>query len=190
MTELTLEEISKAIKLTKTRMAHQCHMVSLAIVQAKLFGPSRVARGSCLGVGGQHSWVIIGDDCYNTSAKIVDATLWSYDSSVKDVWYGSYEDGLHKPHGAGSIFDWGRPSSDGGEPIELDVPISQEAQAFLDLLGPLDYRGWSQLAHAPVGDWPAKEILSAMDQTKRLRAIIPIDILGMATDRNPSGLYM
>lgn len=39
-------------------------------------------------------------------------------------------------------------------------------------------------------NWPAAEIIAAIDDTKALSALVPIDILGMLTDRNPSGLYL
>ena len=42
---------------------------------------------------------------------------------------------------------------------------------------------------APVEDWPAGEIFAAMDDTEGLKALVPIDKLGMLTDRNPGGLY-
>jgi hypothetical protein len=38
--------------------------------------------------------------------------------------------------------------------------------------------------------WPSSEIIAAMDDTDELRALVPIDILGMVTDRNPGGLYL
>ena len=38
-------------------------------------------------------------------------------------------------------------------------------------------------------DWPAGPILTAMAETRGLKALIPIDILGMNTDLNPGGLY-
>jgi hypothetical protein len=52
-----------------------------------------------------------------------------------------------------------------------------------------DRQGWSVLAHAPVGGWPAGEIIDAMCESG-LDAVIPIDIVGMVTDRNPQGLYL
>ncbi len=57
------------------------------------------------------------------------------------------------------------------------------------MLGPLDRRGWATLAHAPVEGWPAGEILGAMCDSG-MEAVVPIDIIGMLTDRNPSGLYL
>ena len=60
---------------------------------------------------------------------------------------------------------------------------------FLNLLGPLDKNGWITLAHAPVERWPAGEIIDAMCESG-LEGYVPIDIVGMTTDRNPSGLYL
>jgi hypothetical protein len=175
------------------RWALQCHAASLLVVKSGVVGQARVARGSCTGVGGQHSWVVLGGDCYDDNAVIVDPTLWSYDDSVTGVWVGTYRDGKHTPHGKGNIFQWGRPNPAApGEEMELTParPWSRQAQAFLDLLGPLDKRGWIMLAHAPVEGWPAGEILAAIANTPGLEGGVPIDLLGMVTDLNPQGLYL
>jgi hypothetical protein len=170
--------------------AAQCHAASLQLVRSGVLGPSRVARGSCRGVGGQHSWVVLGDDCYHPLAKIVDPTLWSYDKTVSGIWVGT-ANVRHQPHGAGSIWNWGRPDAASEEPLELtpDRPWSPEASAFLDLLGPLDQRGWVMLAHAPVEGWPAGEVIEAMVNSG-LGGYVPVDIIGMVTELNPNGLYL
>jgi hypothetical protein len=187
------------------RWAHQCHAASVHILPA--IPPElkpRVARGTCSGVGGQHSWVILGGDCYDTQGLVIDPTLWSYNPDVSGVWYGR---GRHRPHGAGSIWEWGRPpraDETGEEPLELtpSKPWSAEARGFLEMLGPLGLRGWIALAHAPVEGWPAGEIVDALCNTRdprvsgeqktntTLGGYVPIDIIGMTTDRNPSGLYL
>lgn len=46
------------------------------------------------------------------------------------------------------------------------------------------------LANLPVGDWPAAEILGQIADHPDLGHHIPIDVLGMVTDHNPSGLYL
>jgi len=173
--------------------AHQCHAASLKLVRdGKPLGARRVARGGCKGVGGQHSWVVLSDDCYDDRAVIIDPTLWSYDASVTGVWVGTYRDGRHVPHGKGFIWDWGRPERAGGPVVKLTParPFSSAALGFLDLLGPLDRDGWVTLAHAPVEGWPSDEILAAIENTPGLTGRVPIDILGMATDLNPKGLYL
>lgn len=174
-----------------TSWAWQCHGASSALVHSGVLGRSRVARGACRGVVSQHSWVVLGDDCYDDAARIVDPTLWSYDVSVKGVWVGSYRDGRHRPFGKGSIFAWGRPNEARGEVVELTPrkSWSTQAQMFLRLLGPLDADGWRQLAHAPVEGWPAGEIIDAMCESG-FEEFVPIDIVGMTTDRNPGGLYL
>lgn len=190
---LDVAAVEKILGVSFKHTAQRCHEVSLAVVKAGILpGPARVARGTCVGVGGQHSWIVAGTDCYAPDAEIYDPTLWSYDSSVTGVWHGSARDGRHFPYGAGDIFAYGKPISGGGPIIDLTptVPLSGEAELFLDLLGPLDRAGWSTLAHAPVGGWPAAEIIAAMADTPGLKVIIPIDILGMLTDRNPNGLYL
>jgi hypothetical protein len=178
--------------------AAQCHAASLKVVQAASFR-ARVARGTCAGVGGQHSWIVVGDDCYDRGATIIDPTLWSYDASVEGIWVGTMGDGRHEPFGMGSIWQWGRPHRAVGPRVRLTptAPFSERAERFLDMLGPLDVDGWALLAHAPVQGWPAGEILDAMCETPHptipnvtLGGRIPIDIVGMATTRNPAGLYL
>lgn len=167
--------------------SHKCHQASLAIVRAGV--GTRVARGACAKVTGQHSWVVVGDDCYDNAATIIDPTLWSYDESVNGIWVGTYESGRHTPHGTGSIWSYGKPMPGKGPIVILTpkTPLSRTASAFLGLIGPLDRAGWMALANSPIGGWPAAEILAAIDDT--MPAVVPIDILGMVTDRNPGGLY-
>lgn len=190
--ELTRPEVAELIGVPFAEWRGNCHGVSLAIVQRGLAGPdARVARGFCAGVRSQHSWIAASGDCYDRDAPIVDPTLWCHRDDVRGIWYGTLADGLHVPHGAGSIWEAGRPRPASEEPIALEprVPLSPEALSFLALLGPLDRRGWMALANLPVGGWPAGEILAAMDDTPALSAVVPIDRIGMLTDRNPGGLY-
>lgn len=170
---------------------HNCHGASLALVNAGL--ATRVARGWCEGVLGQHSWAVIGNDCYDRRATIIDPTLWSYTDKVDGIYIGTAVKHQHTPHGSGLIWDWGRPRRGIGPVVLLTPkqPLSIVAEDFIALLGPLDRYGWSVLANqAPVQGWPAGEIFSAMDDTKELAAVVPIDKLGMLTDRNPNGLYL
>lgn len=173
-------------------VSKQCHAASLALVKAGV--AKRVARGTCLGVGGQHSWAVVGNDCYDDDAVIIDPTLWSYDPGVKGIWIGTMGGELrHKPHGYGNIWSWGQPKAGDGEPIVLTpkARLSKEAKHFIELLGPLDRHGWQVLAtHAPVQGWPAGEILAAIEDTEPLKCVVPIDRIGMLTDRNPGGLYL
>lgn len=190
LTERDVEEITGK-PFTETR--HNCHAVSLAIVRSGRVPGARVARGVCRGVFAQHSWVVVGDDCYAPDARIIDPTLWSYDDSVTGVWHGSAADGRHTPHGGhGDIWSWGRPQRGKGDVIELTptFELSRDAELFLELLGPLDRKGWAILTSAPVGGWPAVEILAAMHDTPQVSALVPIDLIGMLTDRNPGGLYL
>jgi hypothetical protein len=172
------------------KWSHQCHAASVALVRAGV--GDRVARGMCPGVGGQHSWVVMGENVYDREALIIDPTLWSYRDDVTGIYVGTAAEYGHRPHGAGSIWDWGRPVRQGGPVISLTptFELSRSAERFLEMLGPLDMRGWQTLANAPVEDWPASEIYAAMDDTPDLSALVPIDRLGMLTDRNPGGLYM
>lgn len=171
--------------------ARDCHSVSLEIVRSGLFKQARVARGACLGVGGQHSWVSLGDP-YDDLAPLLDATLWSYDPTKPVLWKGTMADGLHQPKGYGWVYDGRRPRPGGGPEIQLAAAatLSAEAQEWLTRFGPLDIAGWAQVASLPVGGWPAREIIEAMLDTPGLGALVPIDIAGMLTDRNPGGLYL
>lgn len=168
-----------------------CHSASIRLVKA--LGTGRVARGFCKGVPGQHSWVVMSLNCYDPKSLIIDPTLWSYDKNIKGIWSGTIQDGKHRPHGIGSIWNYGRPPYPKGEEIALTpkIPLSANTLYFLDLVGPLDREGWDFLAaHCPVEDWPAAEIIAAIEDTKALSALVPIDRIGMLTDRNPGGLYL
>jgi hypothetical protein len=176
----------------------RCHAASVALMRSGRFGTCRVARGWCEGVPGQHSWLVLGDDCYANKAVVVDPTLWSYDQTVEGVWVGK-ANVRHRPHGAGSIWAWGRPNDPTGPVVKLTPrePFSPPALAFLEMLGPLDEAGWIALAHAPVEGWPAGEIIDALCETphptipdQTFEAYVPIDIVGMVTARNPKGLYL
>lgn len=199
MTMLTVGPIPSYSKLVAAmgdlaRWKQNCHAASLHLIRSGVLGKmrARVARGWAQKVSSQHSWVVIGPDCYAQDATIIDPTLWSYRRDVKGIWIGSLQDGIHKPHGLGSIWTWGRVIPMTTEFIKLKPksPLSEAAKDFLKLLGPLDRAGWQMLASlAPVEGWPAGEILAAMDDTPALTALVPIDKLGMLTDRNPGNMY-
>lgn len=172
--------------------AYNCHAASIALVKKGI--GTRVARGTTPGVAGQHSWVVFGDDCYAKDARVIDPTLWSYVSPDDPpfIWEGVASDRPHRPHGHGSIWEWGRPDYPTGDIIELPLsdPFAPDAERFLAILGPLDMNGWRQLAHAPVEGWPSGKIFAAMAAVPEIAQWIPIDILGMVTDLNPGGLYL
>ncbi len=190
--------IMKAIDAIRPidQWAKKCHQASIALLETGHLPTGRVARGWHKRVPGQHSWVTLGSP-YDAGVTIVDPTLWSYCPDMHtDVWVVHHGGGgQYTPHGSGSIWKYGKPTWQGGKTICLHdkTGLSGDALEFLSMLEqehPLDYEGWSQLAHAPVGDWPAKEIIAAMYDTEGLQALIPIDIVGMVTDRNPGGLYL
>lgn len=191
---ITAKRVEQALGIEFKDTEHRCHEISLAMVRSGILPPARVARGWCKGVIGQHSWIVVGKDPYRPGLPIIDCTLWSYDDSITDVWVGVTRErgGRHLPHGGnGDIWSAGRPVSGGGAPIALtpSEPLSVAAKAFLGMFGPLDRQGWATLANSPVRGWPAAEIIAAMDDTEELKVLVPIDILGMLTDRNPGELY-
>lgn len=167
-----------------TGWQNRCHEISLALLRTGEFGRGRIARGSAEGIGGQHSWIVLGDDVYNDAAVVVDPTI---DPHKIVVDYAACL--TNTPKGAGSIWAWGKPWAHSARYVELAVPVSPEAEVFLDKIGSLDLLGWMQLADAPVEDWPAAEIVAAMLQTPELKAAVPIDVAGHLTDTNPGGLY-
>ena len=199
--DLSVEIAEEILGSPRADWARNCHAVSLALVRSRAVGietgadgspACRVARGSAPRVAGQHSWVVFSHDCYDPQAMVLDLTLWSYDPTAPLIYRGRAEERPHIPHGSGSIYTAGRPSSHGGEPIALTPtqPLSTPAKTFLEILGPLDMHGWRELASAPVHGWPAHELTTAMCQTDRLRSLVPIDLAGMRTDLNPAGLYL
>lgn len=181
-----------------SQWSHSCHAASLALVRSGLIDECRVARGACMGVGGQHSWVVEGMDVYDEEATIVDLTWWSYDDSRSPLTIVRNDMTTHRPHFMGSLWEWGCPETGMGEEIVLtpEKPLSDGAQQWLDMArriadGPLDRRFWQMLmSTAPVGGWPNDEITLAAYQTPGLKALIPIDRVGMCTDVNPGGLYL
>lgn len=169
----------------------RCHEASVALVRSGAFPGARVARGVCNGVGGQHSWVVLGDP-YDQKATILDPTLWSYTGVASEVYVGDCKKWRHRPFGTGNIFEWGRPPEPTGKVVKLTPPKggwSEAAHHFLMVLGPLDLEGWAVLAHAPVQGWPAKEILGQIRKHPGLEQRIPIDIVGMVLQEQCDGLY-
>lgn len=184
------EAIARAIGERPQTWAKRCHQVSLAIVRSGLFAQARVARGFCRGVVSQHSWVVLGDDCYDPDTVILDVTLWSYRPEVPNVWYGDLRVGWHHPHGEGWIDPATLPERT-RDRITLRG-LSTEAREFLRELAPdgLDAGRWHWLAsRAAVRGWPAGEVYTAMYKSPRLQALLPIDRVGMLTDLNPGRLY-
>jgi hypothetical protein len=183
--------LAERIGLDPERVRFNCHGVSLAIVQSGIYPGARVARGWARGVRGQHSWVVADGGVYDLDAHVIDATLWSYDPKITHVWQGSQRDGRHRPHGAGHFMEGAAPKHTGGETVHLSADPGPTASRFLRSIGaPFDVRGWVQVANLPVDGWPAREVIEAMLDTPALAPLVPLDIAGHLTDRNPGGLYL
>lgn len=186
------ERIAGAIGVPLEQWGSRCHEISLAVLRTGMFGRGRVARGTCPGVTSQHSWIVLGDDPYDPDATGVDPTLqFCRRPDVDGIAVFQGGDLGHRPHGSGSCLAGNMPSYHGGLAIELTPaqPLSPDADRFLARLLPLDYRGWAEVAHMAVQDWPAAEIITAMCDTPGLGVLVPVDIRGMLTARNPSNLY-
>lgn len=185
-----LEKIERKIG-GSAKWSKNCHAASLAIVRTGLLGADAcVARGWRTGIGSQHSWACTGNP-YDPDTVILDATLWSYVDGNPCIVVAKASNKAYRPHGAGSIWDYGRPAARTEPEIKLSG-LSIRAKRFIyeasDGRG-LDRQGWMTLANSPMNGWPAKEIITAMYQDKRLSHLIPIDIVGMVTDLNPGDLY-
>jgi hypothetical protein len=201
-----VDGIAALIDVPYEDWAGNCHGISYKVLASGAFGPGRIARGRAAGVMSQHSWIVLGNDVYDSRAVIVDPTIrpWlaragaggGIEDGARKVLTGILVDEAanlsHRPHGSGQIWNAARPACGNGGIVELTLrkPLSEEAQEFLEMLGPMDIQGWMMLANGPMGGWPAGEIIAAMDDTKELRALIPVDILGHVTDRNPGKLYL
>lgn len=200
-----LKEVAEAIGWPHTQWQANCHSVSHAIVTAGLIPHARVARGTCEGVLGQHSWIVAPTadgalgDCYADNAVIVDPTLWTYRDDVTDICIGrADEHGWHHPFGKGDhIMNVGRPPKpQAGEKLVTLAPdayeaLSADARYWVDrMFGPLTRDGWFDLAHTTVIGWPSDEIIRAMRLTPGLGQLVPIDIVGMLTNLDPRALYL
>jgi hypothetical protein len=190
-----IRALEEAVGEPASRWAARCHEMSLKIVRTGLLGvpgrDARVARGTAQGVTAQHSWIVLGGGPYDESAVVADPTIWSYQAADPYVHFAKNSMRTHRPHGTGSIWEHGHPENCHPR-LAVDLnwaePPSLEARAFLGVLGPLDQHGWIMLAHGPVQGWAAGEVVAAIADTFG-EAVVPIDILGMTTDRNPMGLY-
>ena len=197
---LTLDDALELADITKEQASHNCHAVSLALINHPEFPTARIARGACSNpdaiIGGQHSWVVIGTDAYDPYATVIDPTIWSYSDTIDGLVITTMQDGEYHPHGwveGMNMMAWGRPDTPHGDILELadNYEPSARASLFIDMLGPLDWQGWSiMLSQAPITGWPAGEITAAAENTPALSPIIPIDRLGMLTNTNPNNLYI
>jgi hypothetical protein len=185
-----LTAVEETVGIPAAQWGNRCHEISLAVLRTGIFGPGRVARGTSARVTSQHSWIVLGRDCFAKDVVIIDPTIW-FHMHPEPMIMVTRNYRHHQPHGGSSIWGYGRPQEPTGPVIELAGldDLSSAAKQFLDLLGPLDWRGWAQLSGGPLLGWPAAEIINAMCETPELKAVPPIDAVGMLTDRNPGGLY-
>lgn len=188
---LDIDGLADDIGVPASEWGNRCHEISLKLLKSGAFGKGRIARGIHTDCPSQHSWIVLGDDCYDPDAVIVDPTCFSFRGEAPVIVVTTNRDPRYKAHGAGYIFDVGMPPAPTMEPITLDPDtLTTEANDFLQIVGPLDIRGWAYLAsNCPVEGWPAREIIIAMRAHPSLRAVVPIDIVGMLTEENPNNAY-
>lgn len=179
-----------------------CHLVSHLLVRSGLLGEPgphcRVVRGGGAGIGGQHSWVVVGDPLEPTSV-LIDPTAYGW-GAADDLVVTTVGDKRYTAHGYDprSIWDFGRPTGctpeDAWEVTPPEGGWSESAQTFLDILGPLDLDGWAELAHYPMGAWPSREIIKAIIRDPgmigdRASVRLPIDVASLRGDLNLKELY-
>jgi len=189
---VSLEQVEAATGIPASAWENRCHEVALAIVKSDLFDYARVARGYADGIRGQHSWVVLDHDVYSRYSVILDPTYNVNIGGDPLLWWGTLDSGVHHPKGAGSIWDFGAPgNSSFSDAYHLNTEgLSASARSFIHMIEPLNRQGWASLAHFPMQGWPSGEIIERMYEDENLRPFIPIDIVGMVTDINPSGLYL
>ena len=175
----------------------QCHAASLKLVKSGVIGEfARVARGTHPDIGGQHSWVVVSEDVYDEYATIIDPTMWSYTGREPqfDI-YDAAEDADYFPKGGEERWDFSDIPAvqDYSKIITLEREVFDKLPDYAKMqmwrIGSMDLRGWSTLANGPMLGWPSRPIIEAMLDTPKLAALVPIDIQGMVTMRNPSNLY-
>ena len=193
-----VRDIERAISEPAKDWARSCHRISYAIVASDLFAPGtcRVARGTCRGVPGQHSWIVFGDP-YDLDAPILDPTLWSYVPAAPTLWTGDGHSMFrHRPAGFGRFHAGPQPYS--AHKVEI-IPnaLTKAATGFLAdvrpiACGPLDRAFWAfLLSHSNVGDTPAADIIRAAWGHPDLRPLVPADRAGMLTGLPPAAhLYL
>lgn len=189
---LGVSEVEKAIDTPRELWANRCHEVSLQLLKSHLFEDvdARMARGWGMQIRGQHSWIVLGDNVYDDETYVIDPT-WSATHSNKAMIMFVKNLTVHRPHGYGVLSTF--PESSGGDELVPDDP-SPSVKSWLDLarivVGPLDRKFWLGLFNGPMQGWPSRELVAWGYGQEGLRALIPMDIVGMLTEENPMGLYL
>lgn len=172
------------------QFAHQCHACSLQLIRTGLLPKSaRVARGWHVEIQSQHSWVAIGNP-YDPNTTIIDGTLWSYTTGDPFLHVGPSRD--YKAHGAGLIGPFRAPEPKNKVLTPKGASkLSPAATRWLKMIAPkgMDVVGWMKLVNGPMGGWPSDEIIPVLADDNQFNGLIPIDIVGMLTDKNPGNLY-
>lgn len=189
---LTIQDIVEVTDLPRSAWHTNTKQVAHDLVRSGLLPTCRVVVGFVSGVEGEHSWVTTSWDVYDKYALIVDPTMWTFRADIPDVWMGTLHDGLHHPKGEGFIWDSGYPENSSFQDTIL-LPqngLSTYAKYFLSRVEPLNVAGWTALMRLPMQGWPAGEILARMKEVPTLAPLVPEDLEGMLTEKNPGNLYL
>lgn len=203
---LTMDDVARAVDYgDPISWGGHCHDVSLRLVRSGILGEPgpecRVVRGAGIGIGGQHSWVVVGDP-FDPVSKLIDPTAFGW-RKADDLVVTTVGDPRYTAHGYDprSIWEFGRPSP--ASPLSIDGWIevtppdggwSEQAETFLGLLGPLNIDGWVELAQYPTGGWPFREICLAIIHDpgpigRHARVALPIDVASLRGSWNVKELY-
>lgn len=189
---ISMQDLADIVTIPLGHWHFNAHRVCLDIVRSGLFPYSRVVEGSARGVHGTHHWLTLSEDVYDKYGTIVDPTLWCHDPSLQGVWIGTLQEEIHHPRGEGYIWDHSYPenSSFKGTVSLNKEGLSTQAKYFLSRVEPLNLDGWRRLMRSPMQGWPAGEIIDQMKHSAELAAIVPEELEGMLTNRNPSGAWL
>lgn len=203
--DLSVQNIENHMQMQWRSWADNPLKSSLALVHSGFFREqaigARVVTGTHGSFDSDHTWIVFDAaverpedvDIFDPYTEILDLSLWSHMHGINLVQLAdSSGDLLWIPAGYGDIEYFGVPESNSiVDAVELTPkrPFSHRASYFLtERVGLLDAKGWQQLAHAPLGGWPSREIITAMVQTPAVAPLIPTAIVSVATNLNPQGV--
>lgn len=189
---VSLEAVRLATKVPLGKWHVAAHQVCLDLVRSGLFPYARVVQGTSPRVHARHFWLSLSEDVYDKYATLVDPTLWCHDPSLRGVWVGTLEHGIHHPLGIGYLWDHTYPeNSSFADTVTIPKEgLSTRAKYFLSRVEPLNRDGWAELMRSPMQGWPSGEIIDQMKHTPELSDLVPEALEGMLTNRDPNGAWL